>query len=145
MCLLGLSFRNIEIFASTVSACVDRFLDVDMIIDSNYSIQQFIPVKKSDLTMDDDKISFTTTVSAPSLYVVGVPSSIVGVAPTPPPAVPLRCVISMDYSDDLNDYLRGDYIEVKISMDLRREEVNQVLLVLLQYMRLCYMYMYMVH
>ena len=127
----GLSFRNIEIFASTVSACVNRFLDVDMIINSNYSIQQFIPVKKSDLTMDYDKISFTTTVSAPSLYVVGVPSSIVGVTPTPLPAVPLQCVISMDYSDDLNDYLRGDYIEVKISMDLRMEEVNQVLLVLL--------------
>ena len=103
----------------------------------SYSIQRFIPVKKSDLTMDDDKISFTTTVSGPSLYVVGVPSSIVGVAPTSLPVVPLQCVVSVYCSDDLDEYLRGAYITVKISMDLRREEVNLVLLVLLYYMRLC--------
>ena len=77
----GLSFRRIEIFASTVSFVRDNFGT------SYYSIQQFIPVKKSDLTMDDEKISFTTTVSGPSLYVVGVPSSIVGVASTPLPVV----------------------------------------------------------
>ena len=54
-----------------------------------YSLQEFIPVEISDLTMDDDKISFTTTVSGPSLFVVGIPSSTVGVAPTPLPVIPL--------------------------------------------------------
>ena len=98
---------------------------------SHYSMQQFIPVKKSGLTMDDDKISFTTTISGPSLYVVGLPSSIVGVAPTPLPAVPLQCVASVKYPSDLDSYLRGDYISVKISMDLERKKVNLVLLVLL--------------
>ena len=122
----GLSFRIIEIFALTLS-----------FLGGYYSIQQFIPVKKSDLTMDDDKISFTTTVSEPSLYVVGVPSSILGVAPTPLPVVPLQCVVSVYCSDDLDSYLRGAYINVRISMDLWRKKVNLVLLVLLYYMRLC--------
>ena len=103
----------------------------------SYSMQQFIPVKKSDLKMDDEKISFSTTISGPSLYVVGVPSSIVGVAPNPLPVVPLQCVVSVYCSADLDEYLRGAYIVVKISMDLMREEVNLVLLVLLYYMRLC--------
>ena len=117
----GFSFRIIEIFASTVS----------FVRGYNYSIQQFIPVKKSDLTMDDDKISFTTTISGPSLYVVGLPSSIVGVVFTPLPAVPLQCVASVEYPSELDRYLRGAYITVEISMDLRRKEVNLVLLVLL--------------
>ena len=119
--LFGFSFRNIEIFASTV--LFEGF--------ESYSIQQFIPVKKSGLTMDDDKISFTTTISGPSLYVVGLPSSIVGVVSTPLPAVPLQCVASVEYPSNLDLYLRGDYITVEISMDLRREKVNLVLLVLL--------------
>ena len=96
-----------------------------------YPIQQFIPVKKSDLTMDDDKISFTTTISGPSLYVVGIPSSIVGVVSTPLPAVSLQCVASVQYSSSLYSYLRGDYISVNISMDPRSKEVNLVLSVLL--------------
>ena len=79
----------------------------------------------SDLTMDDDKISFTTTISGPSLFVVGVPSSTVGVALTLP-FVPLQCVASVYYSDDLDDYLRGTDIRVTISMDLRREQVNLI-------------------
>ena len=120
----GLSFRIIEIFVSAVS-----YLGF-----GRCSIQQFIPVKKSDLTMDDDKISFTTTVSRPSLYVVGVPSSIVGVTPTSLPVVPLQCVVSVECPFFSG---RGDYITVSISMDLMREEVNLVLLVLLYYMRLC--------
>ena len=91
-----------------------------------YSLQEFIPVEISDLTMDDDKISFTTTVSGPSLFVVGVPSSTVGVAPTPLPVVSLQCVASVDCSSDLDDYLRGTDIEVTISMDLRRELVNLI-------------------
>ena len=94
-------------------------------------MQQFIPVKKSGLTMDDDKISFTTTISGPSLYVVGLPSSIVGVVSTPLPAVPLQCVVSVYCPSDLDRYLSGDYITVRISMDLEREKVNLVLLVLL--------------
>ena len=117
----GFSFRILEIFASTV-----LFVGFE-----SYSIQQFIPVKKSDLTMDDDKISFTTAVSGPSLYVVGIPSSIVGVVSTPPPAVPLQCIVSVEYPSNLDPYLSGDYITVNISMDLRRKEVNLVLLVLL--------------
>ena len=102
-----------------------------------YSLQGFIPVEISDLTMDDDKISFTTTVSGPFLYVVGVPSSIVGMAPTPLPVVPLQCVVSVDYPSGLGSYLYGGYIAVTISVDLRRKKVNLVLLVLLYYMRLC--------
>ena len=97
----------------------------------NWSMQQFIPVKKSGLTMDDDKISFTTTISGPSLYVVGLPSSIVGVVSTPLPAVPLQCVASVKYHSNLYSYLSGDYITVEISMQLRRQKVNPVLLVLL--------------
>ena len=91
-----------------------------------YSLQKFIPVEISDLTMDNDKISFTTTVSEPSLYVVGVPSSTVGVAPTPLPVVPLQCVASVYCSSDLNDYLRGTDIRVTISMDLGRRQVSLV-------------------
>ena len=91
-----------------------------------YSLQEFIPVEISDLTMDDDKISFTTTVSGPSLYVVGVPISTVGVAPTPLPVVALQCVASVYCPDDLDDYLRGTDIEVTISVDPRREQVNLI-------------------
>ena len=132
-CVFGLSFRIIEIFASTVSFVRAGRIKLDY---SHYSMQQFIPVKKSGLTMDDDKISFTTTISGPSLYVVGLPSSIVGVVSTPLPAVPLQCVASVEYRSNLYSYLRGAYITVKISMHLRRkEEVNLVLLVLLCYMR----------
>ena len=104
------------VFAAT--ACYEEY--------SIYSLQEFIPVEISDLTMDDDKISFTTTVSGPSLYVVGIPSSTVGVAPTPLPFVPLQCVASVDCSSFLDDYLRGTDIRVTISMDLRREQVNLI-------------------
>ena len=124
----GFSFRIIEIFASTVSFVHGDRITIGY---SYYSMQQFIPVKKSGLTMDDDKISFTTTISGPSLYVVGLPSSIVGVVSTPLPAVPLQCVASVKYPSDLDSYLRGDYISVEISMHPRREKVNLVLLVLL--------------
>ena len=93
---------------------------------SYYSLQEFIPVEISDLTMDDDKISFTTTISGPSLYVVGVPLSTVGVAPTPLPVVSLRCVASVYCSSNLDNYLRGTDISVTISMDLRREQVNLI-------------------
>ena len=127
-CVFGLSFRIIEIFASTVLSVPDG-IKLDYI--SHYSMQQFIPVKKSGLTMDDDKISFTTTISGPSLYVVGLPSSIVGVVSTPLPVVPLQCVASVYCPSNLDSYLYGTNITVKISMDLRREEVNLVLLVLL--------------
>ena len=120
----GFSFRIIEIFASTVSS-------MWFVGGSSYSIQQFIPVQKSDLTMDDDKISFTTTVSGRSLYVVGVPSSMVGVTPTPPPVVPLQCVASVYCSDDLDSYLSGAYISVSISMDQWRKKVNLVVPALL--------------
>ena len=108
----GLSFRTIEIFASTVS-----------FVGYGYSIQQFIPVKKSDLTMDDEKISFTTTVSGPSLYVVGLPISTVGVTPTPLTVVPLQCVVSVSCPSVLDSYLYGTFITVRISMDLRSKEV----------------------
>ena len=91
-----------------------------------YFLQEFIPVEISDLTMDDDKISFTTTVSGPSLFVVGVPSLTVGVAPTPLPIVPLRCVASVSCSSNLDDYLRGTDISVTISMDLWTEQVNLI-------------------
>ena len=91
-----------------------------------YSIQEFIPVEISDLTMDDDKISFTTTISGPTFYVVGVPISTVSVAFTPLPVVPLQCVASVYCSDDLDDYLRGTDITVTISMDLRRKQVNLI-------------------
>ena len=103
-------------FTSTV--CLKKY-DTD-------TLQEFILIELSDLTMDDDKISFTTTISGPSLFVVGVPSSTVGVAPTPLLFVPLRCVASVFYSDDLDDYLRGTDIRVTISMDLRREQVNLI-------------------
>ena len=93
---------------------------------SYYSLQEFIPVEISDLTMDDDKISFTTTVSGPSLFVVGISSSTVGVAPTPLPVVSLQCVASVYCSSNLDDYLRGTDISVTISMDLRREQVNLI-------------------
>ena len=93
---------------------------------SYYSLQEFIPVEISDLTMDDNKISFTTTVSGPSLFVVGVPISTVGVAPTPLPIVPLRCVASVYCSSNLDGYLRGTDIRVTISMDLGREQVNLI-------------------
>ena len=124
----GFSFRIIEIFASTVSFVRAGMSTLDY---SHYSMQQFIPVKKSGLTMDDDKISFTTTISGPSLYVVGLPSSIVGVVSTPLPAVPLQCVVSVYCPSDLDSYLYGTNITVSISMDLERKKVNPVLLVLL--------------
>ena len=110
------------VFAAT--ACIKE----DEYPFSYYSLQEFIPVEISDLTMDIDRISFTTTVSGPSLYVVGVPSSTVGVAPTPLPVVPLRCVASVDCSSTciLDRYLRGTDIRVTISMDLRREQVNLI-------------------
>ena len=54
------------------------------------------------------------------------PSSTVGVAPTPLPVVPLRCVASVSCSSNLDDYLRGTDISVTISMDLRREQVNLI-------------------
>ena len=92
----------------------------------HYSLQEFIPVEKSHLTMDDDKISFTTTISGPSLFVVGVPSSTVGMAPTPLPVVSLQCVASVYCSSYLGHYLRGTDIEVTISMDLERELVNLI-------------------
>ena len=88
-----------------------------------YSPQEFIPVEISDLTMDDDKLSFTTTVSGPSLFIVGVPISTVGVVPTPLPVVPLQCVASVFYPVYLYPYLRGTNIEVTISMDLERRQV----------------------
>ena len=84
-------------------------------------------MKKSDSTMDDDKITFTTSISGPSLYVVGIPSSIVGVAPTPLTVVPLQCVVSVYCPSDLDSYLSDAYIIVNISMDLSREKVNLVL------------------
>ena len=91
-----------------------------------YSLQEFIPVEISDLTMDDDKITFTTTISGPFLYVVGVPISTVGVAPTPLPVISLQCVASVSCSSFLDDYLRGTNIEVIISMDLRKKQVNLI-------------------
>ena len=103
-------------FAAT--ACFKKY--------DTYSFQEFIPVETSDLTMNDDSISFTTTVSGPSLYVVGVPLSTVGVAPNPLPVVPLQCVVSVSCSSDLDDYLRGTDISVTISMDLRRKQVNLI-------------------
>ena len=109
------------VFAAT--AC---FKEKDDYGSSYYSLQEFIPVEISDLTMDDDKISFTTTVSGPSLFVVGLPSSTVGVAPTPLPVVPLRCVASVYCSNNLHYYLIGTKIEVTISMDLRRKQVNLI-------------------
>ena len=93
---------------------------------SYYILQEFIPVEISDLTMDDDKISFTTTVSGPSLFVVGVPISTVGMASTHLPVVPLQCVASMDCPDDLDRYMEGTDISVTISMDLEREQVNLI-------------------
>ena len=91
-----------------------------------YSLQEFIPVEISDLTIDDNKIKFTTTVSGPSLFVVGVPISTVGMAPTPLPVIPLQCVASVSCSSFLDDYLRGTNIEVIISLDLRRKQVNLI-------------------
>ena len=91
-----------------------------------YSLKEFIPVEISDLTMDDDKISFTTTVSGPSLFIVCIPISTVGVVPTSLPVVPLKCVASVYYFDVLDCYLRGADIRVEISMDLAREQVNLI-------------------
>ena len=113
-------YRTTVVFAAT--ACIKE----DEYGFSYYSLQEFIPVEISDLTMDDDKISFTTTVSGPSIFVVGVPISTVGVSPTPLPVVPLRCVASVYCSSNLDRYLSGTNIEVTISMDLRREQVNLI-------------------
>ena len=109
------------VFAAT--ACLKEKDDYGS---SYYSLQEFIPVEISDLTMDDDKISFTTTISGPSIFVVGISSSTVGVSPTPLPVVPLRCVASVYCSSNLDHYLSGTNIEVTISMDLRREQVNLI-------------------
>ena len=105
----------------TATACFKEEDEYGLFI---YSLQEFIPIEISDLTMDDQNISFTTTISGPSLFVVGVPSSTVGVAPTPLPVVPLQCVASVDCSSDLDDYLRGINISVTISMDLRKKQVH---------------------
>ena len=102
----------------TSTACLKEY--------DTHSLQEFISVEISYLTMDDYEISFTTTVSGPSLFVVGVRSSTVGVAPTPLPVVPLQCVASVSCSNNLDHYLRGTDIEVTISMDLRRKQVNLI-------------------
>ena len=107
------------VFAST--ACLKNKFSYSL-----YSLQELIPVKISDLTIDDDNISFTTIVSGPSLFVVGVPLSTVDVAPSPLPVVPLQCVAFMDCSSDSNRYLRGTNIHITISMDLLRKQVNLI-------------------
>ena len=74
--------------------------------------------------MDNHIISFTTKISKPVLVAVGFAVSAVGVAHSPLPIVPLRCVMYVDYANKLDSYLSGTDINVEISVDTEEKLVN---------------------
>ena len=78
----------------------------------------------SDLILDNRIISFATKISKPVLVAVGFAVSAVGVAPSPLPIVPLRCVIYVKYANELDKYLSGTDIHVRISVDTGGKLVN---------------------
>ena len=78
----------------------------------------------SDLILNNDTVSFTTKISKPVLVAVSFAVSAVGVAPSPLPIVPLRCVMYVKYANELDEYLFGTYIHVRISVDTGEKLVN---------------------
>ena len=74
--------------------------------------------------MDNHIISFTTKISKPVLVAVGFAVSAVGVVPSPLPIVPLQCVMYVDYAKQLDKYLSGTDIDVRVSVDTGGKLVN---------------------
>ena len=94
----------------------------------SYGEVEFNHSQTTDLIMDHHYAMFTTILHKPSYFVMGLPSSTVGVSlMSPLPVVPFRCSLYVEYPADSNDYITGSDVRVWVTLNLKTVELVSII------------------